>query len=118
MGFSNSFKLGTYRHRNRNGNNSNNGTTTYLKESKYADEAISAFNGYIKENYYMLGNAVCPPVIAVLAGAILNCIPSVGGEYRCQDWHEQGLWAGITLSFNALSPTGKKEVQDSIMEQN
>ena len=69
-----------------------------------------------KENYYMLVNSVCPPVIAVLAGAILNCIPSVGGEYGCQDWSKQVLWDGIKLLFDDLSSTGKKEVQDAIIE--
>ena len=114
MGFSNSLKLGAYRHRNRNRNSGNKNNNT--KEYKYFDEAISTFNGYIKENYYMLVNSVCPPVIAVLAGAILNCIPSVGGEYGCQDWSKQVLWDGIKLLFDDLSSTGKKEVQDAIIE--
>ena len=99
MGFSNSFMLGKYKKK------------TLIKEAKYGDEALSTFNGYIKENYYMLGNAVCPPVIAILAGAILNCIPSVVGG----NWVEQGLLAGIKLSLEALSPNGIEEVRDRIL---
>jgi len=99
MGFGNSFMLGKYKKK------------TSIKGGKYGDEALSTFNGYIKENYYMLGNAVCPPVIAILAGAILDCIPSVVGS----NWVEEGLLTGMKLSFDALSPIGMEEVRDRVL---
>jgi hypothetical protein len=40
----------------------------------FDDEEISTFNSFIKENYYMLGNAVCPPIIATIAGSIIACM--------------------------------------------
>jgi hypothetical protein len=100
MGFSDSFKLGLYMNKRKQ------------NCQLYDDEAISIFNSYIKENYYMIGNAVCPPVIAVLAGSILNCIllnEEDNNEDNESSWLEKGLFCGIELAFDALSPTGKAD---------
>ncbi|GFH50119.1 hypothetical protein CTEN210_06595 [Chaetoceros tenuissimus] len=99
MGFSNTFTLGKF--------------ICKKKEStdeSFDDEAISTFNSYIKENYYMLGNAVCPPVIATIAGSILACAfeekdeTSKGENF---DWSNFGLLKGIELSFSSVSAKGK-----------
>jgi hypothetical protein len=89
MGFSNSFTLGEYRSR--------------TKSSNQID-MDSSFNGFIKEQYFMLGNAVCPPVITVLAGAILHCIISIPQIENDIDWIERGLRTGIKLAYDAVKP--------------
>ena len=89
MGFGDYYELGAFKYDDRNPNNantnvnnSNNSTNTTNKHDgtcswEPRNPTIATFNGFIKEQYYMLGNAVCPPVIAVLAGSILNHIPGV-----------------------------------------
>jgi len=54
---------------------------------------------YRKENYRMIGNAVCPPVIAVLAGAILDHCRPRPKDYR--DWVERGREVAIALAISA-----------------
>lgn len=99
MGFSNRFSLGKF--------------TCKKKEDtgeSFDDETISTFNSYIKENYYMLGNAVCPPIIAAISGSILACVLQKK-DYTLKgdgfDWSNFGLLKGIELSFSSLSPKGK-----------
>lgn len=50
-----------------------------------------------KELYRMLGNAVCPPVIASLAGAVL----SVCCDNTSDDWEERGRLVACHLAFRA-----------------
>ena len=57
----------------------------------------------------MLGNAVCPPVISVLAGAILDHILQ-----DSEDWVDKGLWTGIALSLEAVSPAQQYAVCDRL----
>ncbi len=92
MGFSDSFKLGKFR-----------------SDKKFSSQldVNSPFNGFIKEQYFMLGNAVCPPVITVLAGTILHCIPDTQGKNV--DWIERGLRTGIKLAYDSVTP---KNIRD------
>lgn len=53
--------------------------------------AYSAVNVWFKTHYRLLGNAVCPPVIAVLAGAIL-------GKYV------EGCCVALRLATGAMAP--------------
>ena len=95
MGFSNNFLLGKCAKKR------------IKRENKYG--TIAAFNGHIKEQYYMLGNAVCPPIIAVLAGAILSHVRSVQRQSECSDdWIDKGLWTGVELAYDALAPSSRK----------
>ncbi len=89
MGFSNNFSLGEF------------------DESRFSPRSNeeARFNGFIKEQYYMLGNAVCPPVISVLVGSILD-YALIDNE----DWVEKGLWTGIKLSIDAVSPDQESAV--------
>ena len=99
MGFSNTFSLGKFICKKKE-------DTT----ESFDDEAISTFNSYIKENYYMLGNAVCPPIIAAISGSILACMFQEMEETQKEviiDWSNVGLLKGIELSFSSLSPKGK-----------
>lgn len=61
--------------------------------------------GYRKEHYRMIGNAVCPPLVAALAGAVLNHIqfdddPSLN-EW---DWIQRGRDVAIQLALAATRP--------------
>jgi DNA (cytosine-5)-methyltransferase 1 len=68
---------------------------------------------YRKQFYRMFGNAVCPPIIAALAGAVLDhcALPSPaaedgsggggGGKIGDQQWTEKGLDVAIALSLAA-----------------
>ena len=63
---------------------------------------------YRKQFYRMFGNAVCPPIIAALAGAVLDhCHLSSGSSSSSQtdvmmmDWTEKGLEVAIALSMAA-----------------
>ena len=68
------------------------------KEERQGDMA------YRKLHYRMLGNAVCPPLVAVLAGAVLNQldVPSASqdenNDRNSLDWTEWGLVIGISLA--------------------
>ena len=90
MGFPNWFELG-------------GSSCKYSLNQKYDNN--TAFNSFIKEQYFMLGNAVCPPLIAVLAGAVLNHI--LEDE---RDWSDVGLWSGLSLAFECISPVMIDEV--------
>ncbi|KAJ9447985.1 Modification methylase DsaV [Diplonema papillatum] len=101
MGFSNSFRLGAYT------------PSTFSKPLPgYGD--FVGFNTYIKEQYHMLGNAVCPPVIAVLAGALLARCPRLEGR---RDWVDAGLWAAIGLSLDSLAPSRVAAVEDRLVNE-
>ena len=58
-----------------------------------------------KEGYRMIGNSVCPPLIAALSGAVLDAI----GINMVKDtispdktWTAKGLRAAVALASSAL----------------
>jgi hypothetical protein len=53
---------------------------------------------YRKQFYRMFGNAVCPPMIAALAGAVLDHCKLSGSNL---DWTEKGLTVAVALSMAA-----------------
>jgi len=56
---------------------------------------------HAKEQYRMLGNAVCPPVVAALAGAVLAHCPTVQlppGGLVAEDWVDYGRATAIQLA--------------------
>ena len=56
---------------------------------------------FVKEQYRMLGNAVCPPVIAALAGAVLAHCPSIQGHERHADWVVWSRQCAVELALAA-----------------
>jgi hypothetical protein len=54
-----------------------------------------------KEGYRMLGNAVCPPLIAALAGSILDA----AGVDTSDDWVRKGRRIAAELACAALRHT-------------
>lgn len=67
--------------------------------------------GYVKMNFRSIGNAVCPPLIAALAGSVLDCCEGVllprasEGE---QDWVTRGRLVAIALAKAATRPQPAK----------
>jgi DNA (cytosine-5)-methyltransferase 1 len=81
--------------------------STYIippKIKEFQDDMARA-----KELYGMFGNAVCPPVIAALAGAVLDRCPAMAGYDRPSgdDWIVWGRTVAIHLAWDAtlLGPT-------------
>ena len=55
---------------------------------------------FIKAQYRMFGNAVCPPLVAAIAGAVVgHCRPS----YR-DEWIEHGRAVALELAVSAVLP--------------
>jgi DNA (cytosine-5)-methyltransferase 1 len=59
---------------------------------------------FIKEQYRMLGNAVCPPVIAALAGAVLAHCETIAGFHNHKDWVAFGRTCAVELAMAATIP--------------
>ena len=60
-----------------------------------------------KEGYRMCGNAVCPPLIAALAGAVLDAAEGrkkTGVRYNA-NWLEKGRQVAVELACSALRPS-------------
>jgi DNA (cytosine-5)-methyltransferase 1 len=63
--------------------------------------------GYRKQHYRMIGNAVCPPLIASLAGAVLHYCPDIATPKKSRsttgtiDWVQRGREVAIELAFAA-----------------
>ena len=61
-----------------------------------------------KAGYRMVGNAVCPPLIAALAGSVLNAAGVEFGSEDVQpedtDWTQKGRRAAMDLACSALRP--------------
>lgn len=68
---------------------------------------------YIKEQYRMFGNAVCPPIIAALAGALLARCKKIQG-YAYHDWVEFGTMTACQLAFESISPQRRVLVRDRL----
>ena len=70
-----------------------------------------AGNVWFKAHYRMLGNAVCPPIICAIGGAILqHCHCSTSQN----DWEAKSLTTAIFLAFGALSPAKRIAALDRL----
>ena len=59
----------------------------------------------------MFGNAVCPPLIAVLSGAVLEqCQPHRRHASNHEDWGLRGLDVGIQLALESILPARRDAV--------
>lgn len=95
MGFPNSFQVTPPKFKNRI-------TSSTTPEAIWQSEMA-----YRKLHYRMFGNAVCPPVIAALAGAVLErCNIALDDEEKNSDndWTRKGLDTGIALALAATKP--------------
>ena len=82
--------------------------TNTNKNTNYTHQSPLA---YIKEQYRMLGNAVCPPVIAALGGAILEKCPGIAGYNRHENWVDFGRLTACRLALEAVSPQQRTSVE-------
>ena len=82
-----------------------------------------ARRAYRKRLYRMFGNAVCPPVVAALAGAVLAAARPGGdataargeaaGKRRrgnARDWTRAGLEAAVSLALDSVLEQGREEI--------
>lgn len=62
---------------------------------------------YRKVGYRMLGNAVCPPLIAALAGSVLDAagVPMGIDIMDDGDWTRKGRRIAVDLAHSALHPS-------------
>lgn len=87
--------------------------------SDETDQNIVAKRSHRKRLYLMFGNAVCPPLIAVLAGAVLAEI--MGGNDKrgsCIDWRSKGLEVALSLSMEAVIETRREPIIQRLAENN
>jgi hypothetical protein len=62
--------------------------------------------GYRKMHFRSIGNAVCPPLIAVLAGSVLDCCQGVPPpQHGNGDWVNLGRIVAIALAKAATRPS-------------
>lgn len=98
MGFSNSFVLGAGKQ------------FCHDAQNHHYDNEEALFNSFIKEQYHMLGNAVCPPIIAILASAIL------AHSSEDDSMIERGLRVGIELALDAVCPSEISTVNQRLLK--
>jgi hypothetical protein len=78
--------------------------------------AGQSMESLIFEHYRMLGNAVCPPVIAVLAGALLSHLHgTTSAGALC--WERRGYVAMLQLAFGAVSPLHRAALLSRLQRQ-
>ena len=77
----------------------------FPNEFKFVDaKEAQGEMAYRKQCFRMLGNAVCPPLIASLAGSVLDAAV-VANDMKTKTWTQQGLDVAIKLSQAALRPS-------------
>ena len=57
----------------------------------------------------MFGNAVCPPLIAAIAGALLEHCDSIPGYDWHDDWVEWGRETAVRLAYQATITKNSKQ---------
>jgi DNA (cytosine-5)-methyltransferase 1 len=76
--------------------------STFILPSKTDPNQCSmAWN---KEWYQMFGNAVCPPIIVAIAGAILHRCTNLTQYNERGDWVEWGRTVAVQLAYAAVLP--------------
>ena len=74
------------------------------------------WRAHLKKQYLMFGNAVCPPLIAVLAGAVLARCSALEGRGPYKDWGVWGLLVGLNLSLDSLIVSRQEAVQSRLQK--
>jgi DNA (cytosine-5)-methyltransferase 1 len=82
--------------------------TTFSLPTKQNGQGDMSF---IKEQYRMIGNAVCPPLMAAVAGAVLE---RVLGE---KGWEEYGRQISVKLALAALRPTRRAVAVEKLKKE-
>ena len=72
---------------------------------------------FLKEQYRMLGNAVCPPIIAALSGSILSKCDTIVGYKDHDDWVQYGRNIACYLAIQAISPQRRNIVLERLQNE-
>lgn len=63
---------------------------------------VNLTDSFVIQQYRAIGNAVCPPLIAALAGAVLDRCPDIAvGD---DDWVQKGREIAVQLAIAATRP--------------
>ena len=119
MGFPNWFKIPNTTAREDDETRTGHTNDTSRNDNDETDQNIVAERSHRKRLYLMFGNAVCPPLIAVLAGAVLAEI--MGGNDKrgsCIDWRSKGLEVALSLSLEAVIETRRETIIQRLAETN
>jgi len=71
---------------------------------------------HLKTQYLMFGNAVCPPLIAALAGAVLAEANSNGFDRHNNDWRAKGLEFGVHIALDCVLPQRREIVYQRLQK--
>ena len=112
MGFPNWFKIPKTTAREDDETRTAHTNDTTRNESDDTEQNIVAERSHRKRLFLMFGNAVCPPLIAVLAGAVLAKIMdgSDNKERSRNDWKSKSLEVAVSLSLEAVIETRRENI--------
>ena len=87
-------------------------------DTKEIDHEIVAERSHRKRLYLMFGNAVCPPLIAVLAGAVLAEAMIDNSDGNSINWRSKGLEVAILLSLESVLESRRGAIVQRLEESN
>ena len=87
-------------------------------DNKEIDPEIVAERSHRKRLYLMFGNAVCPPLIAVLAGAVLAEGMIDKSDRTNINWRSKGLEVAVSLSLESVKESRRGAIVQRLEESN
>ena len=87
-------------------------------DNKEIDHEIVAERSHRKRLYLMFGNTVCPPLIAVLAGAILAEAMIDKSDGNNINWRSRGLEVAVSLSLESVLESRRGALVQRLEESN
>ena len=87
-------------------------------DNKEIDHEIVAERSHRKRLYLMFGNTVCPPLIAVLAGAILAEAMIDKSDGNNINWRSRGLEVAVSLSLESVLESRRDAIVQRLEESN
>ena len=87
-------------------------------DNKEIDHEIVAERSHRKRLYLMFGNAVCPPLIAVLAGAVLAEAMIDKSDGNNINWRSRGLEVAVSLSLESVLESRRGALVQRLEESN
>ena len=104
MGFPDSFDLGKVKAPNH-----------AIGELEKASDYYPPANVWFKSHYRMLGNAVCPPLICAIGGALIQQCPEIEKDGDT-NWEGVGVSTAILLALRAVEPNRRQAVLLTLLD--